>query len=457
MSDRFAWFQPVAGRLVAAGHRAWHRVRSTRPPDDWLAGLRAWLRPGMCGYCDLGLDPSSLAMAYALTLGFYLAVNAWLGGRIDRAYREHRPALFADASATSMAVNRLVDAGVADPKVRSWLESHLDLGLPAPAQVERLFRSVVTAEGDARAGRLAMLESLATGSRSTVWPLGYASARLATATDTFRELSEAEPQWRGSLAATDDHDEKQAVILWAVTDLLTATERPVRDYLRLNGWVQWITVLIAFLVAVLGVRRVLLLRRVRARWAGAIPVEPAHGDVELVAMADLLISNQEARASRAELTMILQEESGRLADGVEDRVYGTLGFLLGCLPSLGFIGTILGMGEALIRANGLLNAADREQTISQMTQQLGFAFDTTLVALLAGLAVGGGIAWVHHVERRWLQDLESTLVARVLPPEGAGAEAPASTTGDHYGHVTYRPPTFSGQPATGGGAVGSPP
>ena len=449
--DRFDGLKSMAGGLSGAARRGWDLARKARPTDLWLSAMRDRLRPGLGGYCDLGLSPSNLAAAFGLTLGFYLVVNSWLASRIDRAYREHRATEMARADGTSAAVDRLIQEGVAVPRLRGWLHAHLDPRLPAPELVERLFRSVATAEGDALADRPALLTRMATGSRAIVWPFGYGYAELATPTAAYRGLSEVEPHWPARLAAAEGSKEKQAVLLWAVTDLLKATESPLRDYLRLNGWVQWLTVLIAFLVAVLGGRRAQLIRRVRSRWAGGIPIVPGTGDAELVAMAALLISNQEAGASRAELTMLLQEESGRLAEGVEDRVYGTLSFLLGCLPSLGFIGTILGMGEALLRANGLLNAADREQTISQMTQQLGFAFDTTLVALLAGLIVGGGIAWVHQVERRWLQYVENILIARVLPAarptdEGVLDEPSPPKTAPPDGHATAGLGTDGGRP-----------
>ena len=74
---------------------------------------------------------------------------------------------------------------------------------------------------------------------------------------------------------------------------------------------------------------------------------------------------------------MLRTDVDRLRNGLDHGVYGTFGFMLGLLPSLGFIGTVLGMGNALLAADGLFSAADRQRTIGQITEELGFAFDTT--------------------------------------------------------------------------------
>jgi hypothetical protein len=107
-----------------------------------------------------------------------------------------------------------------------------------------------------------------------------------------------------------------------------------------------------------------------------------------------------------------------MTNSIEGRVYEPLGFLNGCLPSLGFIGTVVGMGEALLLADSLFGSSDRQKTISLMTEQLGLAFDTTLVALLCGLVVGGLIAWVRRDEQAFLSRFEAALVDRFVDPSG---------------------------------------
>ena len=77
-----------------------------------------------------------------------------------------------------------------------------------------------------------------------------------------------------------------------------------------------------------------------------------------------------------------------LEDNVEEKCYSGLFFLIGMLPSLGFIGTLLGIGSALTRTNALFAAegkAGRQEAINDITYHLGIAFDTTLVALVMSL------------------------------------------------------------------------
>ena len=65
---------------------------------------------------------------------------------------------------------------------------------------------------------------------------------------------------------------------------------------------------------------------------------------------------------------------------VENDVYGTFAYLLGLLPSAGFIGTVWGISHALRDVSGLFGAGEKERTMGEITRHLGFAFDATLLA-----------------------------------------------------------------------------
>jgi len=86
------------------------------------------------------------------------------------------------------------------------------------------------------------------------------------------------------------------------------------------------------------------------------------------------------------------------AEAVSRSVYSTLSYLMSVLPSLGFIGTVLGMSEALIRANMLFDSVDKTGAISEITNRLGVAFDTTFVGLVAVTITGLIINSVHGIE-----------------------------------------------------------
>lgn len=69
-------------------------------------------------------------------------------------------------------------------------------------------------------------------------------------------------------------------------------------------------------------------------------------------------------------------------------------YLIWAIPSIGFIGTVRGIGQALSQADQAL-AGD----ISGMTDSLGVAFNSTLVALLISIAL---MFLLHQLQR--LQD-----------------------------------------------------
>jgi chemotaxis protein MotA len=63
-----------------------------------------------------------------------------------------------------------------------------------------------------------------------------------------------------------------------------------------------------------------------------------------------------------------------------DSSYGLIRYLAWSIPSIGFIGTVMGISGALGNADKAV-AGD----IAMVTSQLGVAFDTTLVALLLSI------------------------------------------------------------------------
>ena len=77
-----------------------------------------------------------------------------------------------------------------------------------------------------------------------------------------------------------------------------------------------------------------------------------------------------------------------------------LRYLIWAIPSLGFVGTVRGIGQALSNADKAL-AGD----ISGMSQSLGVAFNSTFVALLISLV----LMLVLHL----LQKLEDNLLINI--------------------------------------------
>jgi biopolymer transport protein ExbB/TolQ len=82
-----------------------------------------------------------------------------------------------------------------------------------------------------------------------------------------------------------------------------------------------------------------------------------------------------------------------------DSEMGFVRYLAWALPSIGFIGTVLGIGASLGQAG------QAAQNIEAVTDPLNTAFDTTLVALVLSIGV---MFLLHHVQR-----LEEQLVLRI--------------------------------------------
>jgi chemotaxis protein MotA len=71
-------------------------------------------------------------------------------------------------------------------------------------------------------------------------------------------------------------------------------------------------------------------------------------------------------------------------------------YLLGAIISLGFIGTLLGLSTSI----GMSHLAKTAEGMPEITKSLNLAFDTTLVALLAGLVLN----FFYH---RYLKDMDT--------------------------------------------------
>lgn len=71
-------------------------------------------------------------------------------------------------------------------------------------------------------------------------------------------------------------------------------------------------------------------------------------------------------------------------------------YLLGAIISLGFIGTLLGLSTSI----GMSHLAKTAEGMPEITRSLNLAFDTTLVALLAGLVLN----FFYH---RYLKDMDT--------------------------------------------------
>jgi biopolymer transport protein ExbB/TolQ len=150
--------------------------------------------------------------------------------------------------------------------------------------------------------------------------------------------------------------------------------------------VQHVSLYVTCLVAVLLLERARGQRRERARLAA-----PGHSASEdLAAVASVYEKQGIAAATECieRLTAKRQTEAQRAYDGFR--------FLIGVLPALGLLGTLLGLSDALFAAfsGGTLDSA----TLRQFVTGLATAMDATVLGMAAAAPLVGGVWFLSRRE-----------------------------------------------------------
>ncbi len=231
-------------------------------------------------------------------------------------------------------------------------------------------------------------------------------------------------------------------VSFALVWLVTSEESHTRQLFFERSWIQYVTVYCFWLTLVLLGRRWLSHRSEnvavdavvqvldRDEFANALTADSA--DLVLGAFADSDFERFQSTRSfhrmRHGLRRLRNTHSTRELDAyfqargeldhaeLETR-YATLRYLVWLIPTLGFIGTVLGIGGGISGfAVALEGAADFQAVRAELplvTGQLGTAFDTTLLALLLSVVVGLVMAQVRRVEEGVLDRLDGVCVDRV--------------------------------------------
>jgi hypothetical protein len=100
-----------------------------------------------------------------------------------------------------------------------------------------------------------------------------------------------------------------------------------------------------------------------------------------------------------------------LADRVEKVEYAPIDYIAWSLPTIGFIGTVIGISLALNDADKVAlakGALEQGSAIDAVTSLLGVAFDTTLLALIASALILLLVSVVQMKEASIMLDLETT-------------------------------------------------
>lgn len=362
-----------------------------------------------------GLSLRLAVQAMLLTLVSYGAINTWLLWSVERTYRGATLEWLAEGPMEER-LERVCEQAKAKRSLKSHplLQTVFQNDAPASEQYASLIEAIASDPSTA-AARQAQLRAWITGdihgSRFLVL-----SAEPVSGAELLLRIERGDPAWKHKL----DGQKEQAVdlreFLTGFGDLVIQEVRPsVRNLQRINGWIQWATIFATWLVLLAAAHRARLLMRLNAQgWFVPTPDSGvASGAAGDAAAQEIAGSDEGARgvipplydgAAQAAEFM----ENRHLPDLLDRQVYGPLSFLLGLLPSLGFIGTVYGMGDALLSADGLFQAQDKSVAISRITTHLGFAFDTTLVALLAGILASAVVVRLRVWENQLWHVAEQT-------------------------------------------------
>ncbi len=80
-----------------------------------------------------------------------------------------------------------------------------------------------------------------------------------------------------------------------------------------------------------------------------------------------------------------------------------INYLAWAIPSIGFIGTVRGIGGALAKAGAVFGSDDG---ITPVTNMLGVAFNSTLVALVVSIGLMFMVHWIRRLEERTILQTE---------------------------------------------------
>ncbi len=129
----------------------------------------------------------------------------------------------------------------------------------------------------------------------------------------------------------------------------------------------------------------------------------------LVGRLERALRHFEARRRVVEVVEFLTAESSA-DEGRVDASYALVRVFVWAVPTLGFIGTVIGIGAAVGGFSETLEAASSLETmkesIGSVTGGLGVAFDTTLLALVMSILIMFPASAVQRIEESFLGEAE---------------------------------------------------
>jgi biopolymer transport protein ExbB/TolQ len=129
---------------------------------------------------------------------------------------------------------------------------------------------------------------------------------------------------------------------------------------------------------------------------------------------DRLRKTQSTRALEEYFRTRSEVDAGEL-----ETSYAGIRYLIWLIPTLGFIGTVLGIGVGIAGFASILEAVDSFQEIQTalpgVTQSLGTAFDTTLLALALSAIAVFTMSHVLQGQEQVLEEIDDLCIDQVCP------------------------------------------
>ncbi|MFP6655766.1 MAG: MotA/TolQ/ExbB proton channel family protein, partial [Myxococcota bacterium] len=126
----------------------------------------------------------------------------------------------------------------------------------------------------------------------------------------------------------------------------------------------------------------------------------------------------QSRRRAVEVVDFLASES-RADEARIDASYGLVRVFVWVVPTLGFIGTVIGIGAAVAGFSETLEAASSldgmKESIGLVTGGLGVAFDTTLLALVMSILIMFPASAVQRYEETFLTDVDDYCAEFLVP------------------------------------------
>jgi biopolymer transport protein ExbB/TolQ len=147
------------------------------------------------------------------------------------------------------------------------------------------------------------------------------------------------------------------------------------------------------------------------------------------------------RPARDEVIKVANQAIDRARDRVEDD-YRALHAVMWLLPLSGFLGTVVGMADAILAFDGLLGEGQNSlAALMPAVQGLAVAFDTTLLALVLVVPLKLMEVVLFGRDRRILDHIDRALgtgLVRSLDLAGLAQQTPAEAALDRYSRTVER-------------------